>query len=334
MGRNSTIVVAAILVLALAGCSSEGTEQASNSTNPPSSNTASNSISNFADNPKLANTPLANKPGVTQAFSNPVVPGKSPTSLSPATPNLIQSTNATERVIVLSKGRSDPFAQIVGQPIPGMSNANTTAPRPVPVVPPLPTAINGRASIAAFRPQTRIQNVISTNGRPILRQLRQLRPQKNKINQRAIASARIIKRPNSTPKPGFVPVYPRVIPQVVPNPTLVSVLPPPLQPELARSVAVTGVVLIGREPQAIIKVPNEPTSRYVQAGQRLANGVLIKRIEMNDGSNPTVILEQYGMEVARMVGEGVNSTQPGTAATGNPVSVAPIPQNPVPTGAS
>jgi hypothetical protein len=91
---------------------------------------------------------------------------------------------------------------------------------------------------------------------------------------------------------------------------------------------------VGSEPQAIIKVPNEPTSRYVQAGQRLANGLLVKRIEMNEGSNPTVILEQYGMEVARMVGEGVNSTQPATAATGNPVSAAPIPQNPVPTGAS
>jgi hypothetical protein len=329
MGRNSTIAVVAILVLALAGCASEGTEQASNPTASSSSNPSSNTNSNSTTNPTPVDTSLANKPAATQAFNNPVVAAKSSTSISPATPNLIQSTNATERVFVLSKGRSDPFAQIIGQPVPGMPNANT-APRPVPVVPPLPAATNGGASTAGFRPQSRVRStVISTNSRPISRQLR---TQKNQSNKGAIASARIIKRP--TPKPGFVPVFPRVMPQVVPNPTLVSVLPPPPQPELARSVAVTGVLLVGSEPQAIIKVPNEPTSRYVQAGQRLANGLLVKRIEMNEGSNPTVILEQYGMEVARMVGEGVNSTQPATAATGNPISATPIPQNPVPTGAS
>jgi hypothetical protein len=312
MGRNSTITVAAFLILAIAGCTSEGTEQASNPT------------SNSTDNSAPVDTSVANKPAATQAFNNPVVPPKSPTSLSTATPNLIQSTNATERVIVLSKGRPDPFAQIVGQPIPGMPVANTvTSSRPVPVVPPLPVATNRGASFAGTSPQNR-SAVKSSNGKTV-------RPQKNKINKRAIASVPIIKRP----QPGFTPVLPTVMPQVVPNPTLVSVLPPPPQPELAKSVVVTGVVLVGSEPQAIIKVPNEPTSRYVQAGQRLANGLLVKRIEMNEGSNPAVILEQYGMEVARMVGEGpTNPTQPATAATGNPVSATPIPQNPLSTGAS
>jgi hypothetical protein len=68
-------------------------------------------------------------------------------------------------------------------------------------------------------------------------------------------------------------------------------------------VIVTGVVLVGQQPQAIIKVPSEVTSRYVRAGQRLSDDLLVKRIEMNEGSNPIVILEQYGIEVARMVGE-------------------------------
>jgi hypothetical protein len=36
------------------------------------------------------------------------------------------------------------------------------------------------------------------------------------------------------------------------------------------------------------------------------NGVLVKRIEMSQGANPTVILEQYGIEVAKQVG-GRNS---------------------------
>lgn len=114
---------------------------------------------------------------------------------------------------------------------------------------------------------------------------------------------------------------------------MVSVLPPPVQPELARAVLVTGVVLIGQEPQAIIKVPNEPTSRYVQAGQRLANGVLVKRIEMNEGSNPVVILEQYGMEVARTVGESPINVASPTTTPENPVSVTTPSQNSVSTGA-
>jgi len=112
-------------------------------------------------------------------------------------------------------------------------------------------------------------------------------------------------------------------------------LPLPAQPELARGVVVTGVVLISQEPQAIIKVPDEPTSRYVQAGQRLADGVLIKRIEMNQGYNPIVILEQYGIEVAKMVGEGaVKSTPSAAPASANPVSVTTPPSNPSNVGAS
>ncbi|NJL10818.1 MAG: hypothetical protein HC908_13385, partial [Calothrix sp. SM1_7_51] len=95
----------------------------------------------------------------------------------------------------------------------------------------------------------------------------------------------------------------------------------------------TGIIQVGAEPQAIIKVPLEPTSRYVQAGQRLANGVLVKRIEMNEGSDPVVILEQYGMEVAKMVGSGAtNGSQP-TANAPTPVSTTPS-QTSVPFGAT
>ena len=107
----------------------------------------------------------------------------------------------------------------------------------------------------------------------------------------------------SKPPAPLTPVLPKVMPPVVPVPSLESVLPPPPEPDLARGVIVTGVVLVGQQPQAIIKVPSEVTSRYVQAGQRLSDDLLVKRIEMNEGSNPIVILEQYGIEVARMVGE-------------------------------
>jgi hypothetical protein len=271
MGRNLKITIAAILTLAIAGCASEETPQAINP----------------APIPKIA----TKSPPAAQSFKNPVIPAKQVSQVTPASVNLIQSTNATERIGLLqvSKERTDPFAQILGQTVFGMPKISG---RPIPVLPKLPTA-----SLA----------------------VRKLPTPSIASNQKKNNIASVPKKVNST----LTSVLPRVLPQVVPNPTLVSVLPPQVQPELARAVIVTGVVLISKEPQAIIKVPDEPTSRYVQAGQRLANGVLIKRIEMNGGSNPIVILEQFGIEVAKMVGEEpVNTTPSAASANGNPVSVA------------
>jgi hypothetical protein len=272
MGKNSKIAVAAILTFAIAGCASEDTQKAVNPTSIP--------------------TIAAKSQPAIQSFKNPVVPAKQVSQVASATLNLIQPTNAAERVVVVSKGRTDPFAQITGQTVSTMPY--NTVVRPVPVLPRLPTA--------------------SIVGRKLPASSTALNQQKKQIS-----SAQIAKRPSAN----LTSVLPNILPQVVPNPTLVSVLPPPAQPELAKAVVVTGVVLIGKEPQAIIKVPNEPTSRYVQAGQRLANGVLIKRIEMNEGYNPVVILEQYGIEVAKMVGESpANSTPSAASANNNSVSMA------------
>ncbi|MEH2351267.1 MAG: hypothetical protein V7K55_25330 [Nostoc sp.] len=290
MGRNSKITIAAILTLAIAGCASEDTPQAINP----------------APIPKIA----AKSPPVAQSFKNPVIPAKQVSQVTPGSVSLIQSTNATERapLILVSKERTDPFAQVFGQMV---TRVSTTPGRPVPVLPKLPTA-----SIPVRKLPTR-SVALNQN-------------QKNQ-NQKKNNIASVPKKVNPT----LTSVLPKVLPQVVSNPTLVSVLPPPAQPELARAVIVSGVVLISKEPQAIIKVPDEPTSRYVQAGQRLANGVLIKRIEMNGGSNPIVIFEQFGIEVAKMVGEGaVNSTPSATSANGNPVSATIPSSNPFNVGAS
>ena len=93
---------------------------------------------------------------------------------------------------------------------------------------------------------------------------------------------------------------------LAPIPDLVPIAPPPPpQPETARAVTVTGVVQIGSVPYAIVNAPNEPHSRYVRSGQFLSNGqVLVKRIEMvSGGIDPVVILEEFGVEVARQVGD-------------------------------
>lgn len=284
MGRKSKILLAAIVTVAIAGCASEDTQQAANPTPPP---------------PTAA--PVANAPAKVESFNNPVVPAKAPLKVASTAPSLIQLTNSTERVNIVTKGRNDPFAGIIGQPVAEIS-ANVPS-KVVPSLPPLPPGAKPQKP-QKVNPKTTIANT----------------------NRKIVA----IK-----PRPTLMPVLPKVLPQVVPNPTLVSVLPPPAQPELARAVMVTGVVIIGREPQAIIKIPNETASRYVQAGQRLANGLLVKRIEMNAGSNPIVILEQYGIEVARTVGEApVGSTPGNTNPAATPVSVGTPTNNLPAVGAS
>jgi hypothetical protein len=84
---------------------------------------------------------------------------------------------------------------------------------------------------------------------------------------------------------------------------------------LATAVEVTGVVYVNGRAQAIVKAPNEGTSRYVRVGQRLSDGqVLVKRIEINSGSDPVVVLEENGVEVPKVVGENAAQSQPGGRA--------------------
>lgn len=106
-------------------------------------------------------------------------------------------------------------------------------------------------------------------------------------------------RPSSPFPPGRTPAGPAT-PGVPARP-----VPPPPTANLANAVEVSGVVYVGGKAQAIVKAPNEATSRYVRVGQRLSDGqVLVKRIEINRGSDPIVVLEENGIEVPRAVGEG------------------------------
>ncbi|MGF1492561.1 MAG: hypothetical protein ACFBSC_08930 [Microcoleaceae cyanobacterium] len=80
--------------------------------------------------------------------------------------------------------------------------------------------------------------------------------------------------------------------------------PPPPRTDLAEGIEVTGVVQAKAGTQVILKAPAEPTSRYVSVGSRVANGqVLVKRVKFSEGSDPIVIFEQNGVEIAVAVGE-------------------------------
>jgi hypothetical protein len=226
-------------------------------------------------------------------FNNPVVSTK-PGLNSGSVASLIQPTNSTERLVALRKGRIDPFGQII-EPIGSINTKSPIDKIKVPKLPPLPTTSQPKPvdSPTATKPLTKLPTSLPT------------------------------KLPKIAQKPQIKPLLPTLLPGSVPSPKLKTLLPPAPQPETAKAVVVSGVILVGKVPQAIIKVPDEPTSRYVQPGQRLVNGVLVKRIEMTQGGNPIVILEQYGIEVAKQVGEqpAQQSKPSTTASVGNGISV-------------
>jgi hypothetical protein len=212
-------------------------------------------------------------------------------------------------LIVVKKGRTDPFGQIV-EPI-----GSTTALGPqivVPTLPPLPTP-----------PQQKLIKKKSAQ----TAQLPKKSAQTAQLPKKPVKTAQLPKKSAQTAqlpkKSGFNPVLPRVLAGSVNSPKFTTVLPPIRQPEMARAVIVTGVVLIGKTPQAIVKVPDELSSRYVRPGQRLVNGVLVKRIEISQGANPTVILEEYGIEVAKQVGEQpVKASTPTSSPAATPSPAA------------
>ncbi|MGD1858703.1 MAG: hypothetical protein ACFB0E_01880 [Leptolyngbyaceae cyanobacterium] len=98
---------------------------------------------------------------------------------------------------------------------------------------------------------------------------------------------------------------------------------------IASQVQITGVASVDGKTYAIVKAPNEPTSRYVQVGERIANGsVLVKRIENRSGTAPVVILEERGQEIALPVGANMGSPEDPAAEPETPQDLAAIPTLP------
>ncbi len=76
------------------------------------------------------------------------------------------------------------------------------------------------------------------------------------------------------------------------------------KPLQAMAVEISGVIEVAGRTQVIVKLPNESFSRYIEVGERVADGkVLIKRVEGQNSLSPTVVLEEVGVEVARKIGD-------------------------------
>lgn len=253
---TATAIAAATILttLSLTGCTIGET--------PTSTNTAS---------PQPTTQQITQPQSLELALNNPMVSAR-PIRNRESVGTLIPPTNGTERLLVIQKGRTDPFGQIV----------DSRTKISVPTLLPLPTIIKQQP-----------MNITAKSAK--------LSPMRQKPTPKTVLASKSVAKP-VTKVVALISksAQPRPMKQ---KPTKKTILPLAPQPKIARAVVVTGIVLIGEVPQAIIKAPNEPTSRYVQPGQRLMNGVLVKRIEMGRGSNPTVILEEYGIEVVKQVGE-------------------------------
>ncbi|MCX8122096.1 MAG: hypothetical protein N3E45_14950 [Oscillatoriaceae bacterium SKW80] len=319
---------AGILLLAAIGCGGEGGEQASTPTPPPPAPTPKASPQQL---PTLA--PGGKGPD----FQSPMVPE---TPAKP--PGLIASTPTEQRTKEVKIGRANPFfslqlppvlkvetgenqppvkpSQLGGAQVPslpelptiGLSLLPSLAAQKVPNLPDLPGQIGpslpprGGATTA-----TQPQRGGAVARRPNLPEGTVARRRQG-VQVPTLPSREVPKLPDLPVAIG--PSLPPELPAASPPPPqqeqkpTAAPEPPPLppvpQPDVARAVEVSGLVQVGNETQIIVKAPLEPTSRYVKVGQRLANGtVLVKRVEMNEGSEPVVILEENGIEVVKMVGE-------------------------------
>ncbi|GEM_PF-4659173 len=100
--------------------------------------------------------------------------------------------------------------------------------------------------------------------------------------------------PVQPPRPASAPPAPPVAAAPVPAPAPTV--------SLIESIEVSGVVRVGEQTSAIVRVPTERSSRTARVGDRIANGqVLLKRIDLAGGGDPVVVLEQNGVEVFRSV---------------------------------
>ncbi|AFY67852.1 hypothetical protein [Geitlerinema sp. PCC 7407] len=233
-----------------------------------------------------------------QPFNQPTVPQSAPGSAA-----LIQSTNVSERVRQVSSGRQDPFAvvqvsPVIERPQPAAGAGGQVASRPA-------NASAGGSGTAGAG---------GTAGRPA-------GAAAGGTASRPGAAGGT--KPGGSARPGGAggtaaggAAGARPATPAKPQPPAIAALPPLPQPTLAQAVEITGVLEAAGASQAIVRTPDAPSGRYVSVGQRLMDGqVLVKRIEMR-GSEPVVVLEQDGVEVAKRVGESATPSTQQAAAPG------------------
>ncbi len=303
MKKHSAIALASLIVLTLTGCNRTPEEPTAIEPATPGTEVAT---------PPTTEATQPQDAPPSQVFTTP--DGVVVTQAETQVPGLIPSTNANLRIKAVGSGRQDPFSGpsvVLVRPVPPepdavsatgfnvpLGNASSTGGQRFPGgVGSNPGRASGNqtrsvganaggssSSVSRSGGAAGSSGSTSSGGQPVAGTAGGAKTTSTGSSSRgsgASASGPIAKAPD--------------LPDLSPR-------DPVPDPALARAVEVTGVIQIGSRYQAIVKAPEEPTSRYVMAGQRLSNGrVLVKRIEMN-GSEPVVILEESGVEVVRAIG--------------------------------
>jgi hypothetical protein len=209
----------------------------------------------------------ATAPAAQSLVKNPLL-ASSANQKVPAVPGLLQPTNAKARIPGISTGRTDPFSAVPGSAPVVFSNPRLARPKINSTVrasaKAAPASQTGTVTIAAVPPMPAIPPMSTLPSLP------------------------------SVPVSGVAPLPPINIP----------VAPPMNSPtSLAEAIQVNGVVQVSGRWSVIVKEPNSSSSRYVGVGDYLENGkVLVKKIVASGTPQPTVVLQQNGVEIRKSLG--------------------------------
>ena len=256
---------------------------------------------------------------------------------------LIAPTDGDTWAKTVSKGRADPFAMIALQPIEVAEikdpfNPNVTPPAKSQIASnSLPkqavTATNNSSPIKVIVKKSSPTIKISSRSLPKGINVAQSQPTvtiggkpaktsktlaKGKIASNSATSiASAAKKPSAGKSTQISaiskPAIDRALPKIITEITAAK-------PEQATAMEVSGVIEVAGTTQVIVKLASESFSRYIEVGDRVANGrVLIKRVEGQNTLSPTVVLEEVGVEVPRKIGDRSTPVTPDAASKVEPV---------------
>jgi hypothetical protein len=313
----SYLISFGFIAFVLTGCGGDTSKPSNSSAPSPSTSAAA----------PASVAPVASN-GQAPGFSQPLVKSSdtkaspaatvSPTSATLA--GLLPASDSDTVVRATSKGRTDPFANVVLQssvervatPANAAVNRGSAPIQPVKI-----------SRAGSTRPSVASNLDSEETDRPA--------PAKGRVGG-GLGLASAAERARKIEQPAKVAVAPKPIPSVPGKPSGTVSAPPALtpvdttrtalrdvpkpspaaQPAFASNIQVSGVAQVNGQTQVILKLPNETFSRYISVGERVMDGkVLVKRVENPNAITPVVILEEIGIEVPRKVGD-----KPVVATTG------------------
>jgi hypothetical protein len=328
------------LTMILTGCGGEGENKAANPA-PAASTPAAPTASPTAafNQPTVAAKPtVADKPVDATAKTATTAPAIDIAA------GLIPPTDADDWSKTVSKGRLDPFAAIQLQPVEVFSDKDKLTIGKIPAATVKSAAANTAKAAIAPKPKTVLAKTIKAQPQKLPAIARQVKIKEAAVTK--VSLGKVIKAKNtliaSNPKMAngnakFVKLATaqgkKSLPAIAANnkkgitvtqkaksnsaialrevkPAISNIAPisaaPVKEPLQAQAVGVSGIIQFGGKTQVIVKLPAESFSRYVEVGDRIANGsVLVKRVEGEQTLTPIVVLEEEGIEVKRQLGDGV-----------------------------